>query len=54
MRTSAVRRGPFRSVMRSAQPDFDSPVQEVVAGHYAEMKQAHDRVKHLRDAVKKS
>ena len=30
------------------------PVQEMVSRQYAEIKQAHDRVKHLRDAAKKS
>jgi len=30
------------------------PVQEMVCRQYAEIKQAHDRVKHLRDAAKKS
>jgi len=29
-------------------------VQEIVSRQYAEIKQAHDRVKHLRDASKKS
>ena len=30
------------------------PVQEMVSRQYAEIKQAHDRVKHLRDAANKS
>ena len=30
------------------------PVQETVSRQYAEIKQAHDRVKHLRDAANKS
>ena len=30
------------------------PVQEMASRQYAEIKQAHDRVKHLRDAAKKS
>jgi hypothetical protein len=53
MCTLAVRKGPFCSVTRSAQPDFHPPVQDVVSRQYAEIKQAHDRVKHLRDAAKK-
>jgi uncharacterized protein (TIGR02284 family) len=31
-----------------------SPVREVVARQYSEIKSAHDRVKHLRDAAKKN
>ena len=34
--------------------DLSVPVQEMVSRQYAEIKQAHDRVKHLRDAAKKS
>ena len=33
---------------------LSAPVQEIVSRQYAEIKQAHDRVKHLRDAAKKS
>ena len=33
--------------------DLSVPVQEMVSRQYAEIKQAHDRVKHLRDAAKK-
>ncbi|MFL6545466.1 MAG: hypothetical protein AUH19_05350 [Verrucomicrobia bacterium 13_2_20CM_55_10] len=33
---------------------FSASVQEIVSRQYAEIKQAHDRVKHLRDASKKS
>src|SRR6266480_424307 len=33
---------------------LSAPVQEIVSRQYAEIKQAHDRVKHLRDASKKS
>ena len=33
---------------------LSGPVQEIVSRQYAEIKQAHDRVKHLRDAAKKS
>jgi len=34
--------------------DLSVPVQEMVSRQYAEIKQAHDRVMHLRDAAKKS
>ena len=34
--------------------DLSAPVQEIVSRQYAEIKQAHDRVKQLRDAAKKS
>ena len=33
---------------------LSAPVQEIVSRQYAEIKQAHDRVKQLRDAAKKS
>jgi len=33
---------------------LSAPVQEIVSRQYAEIKQAHDRVKQLRDATKKS
>jgi uncharacterized protein (TIGR02284 family) len=33
---------------------LSAPVQEIVSRQYAEIKQAHDRVKHLRDASKKN
>jgi uncharacterized protein (TIGR02284 family) len=33
---------------------LSAPVQEIVSRQYAEIKQAHDRIKHLRDAAKKS
>jgi uncharacterized protein (TIGR02284 family) len=33
---------------------LSAPVQEIVSRQYAEIKQAHDRVKHLRDASKKT
>jgi uncharacterized protein (TIGR02284 family) len=66
---SAVTRGDDHAILAECERGEDSavaefrkaldnglsaPVQEIVSHQYAEIKQAHDRVKHLRDASKKS
>src|SRR5204863_6717444 len=66
---SAVTRGDDHAILAECERGEDSaveefrkaldnglsaPVQEIVSRQYAEIKQAHDRVKHLRDASKKS
>lgn len=66
---SAVTRGDDHAVLAECERGEDSaveefskalnnglsaPVQEIVSRQYAGIKQAHDRVKHLRDAAKKS
>ena len=34
--------------------DLPTPLREIVSRQYAEIKDAHDRIKNLRDAAKKS
>jgi uncharacterized protein (TIGR02284 family) len=66
---SAVTRGDDHAVLAECERGEDSaveefkkalddglsaPVQQIVSRHYAEIKLAHDRVKHLRDAAKKN
>jgi uncharacterized protein (TIGR02284 family) len=41
----------FRKALDS---DLSAPVRDIVSRQYAEIKAAHDRIKHLRDAAKQS
>jgi hypothetical protein len=60
-----VRHGQFRLSQARNEPTVEefrkaldnglsAPVQGIVSRQYAQIKEVHDRVKHLRDAAKKS
>src|SRR5256885_3068447 len=54
---SECERGEHSAVHESEEAIHDgltSPLQEIVSRQFSEIKSAHDRVKHLRDAAKKS
>jgi len=55
---SALTRGDDHAILeefkKAVNNGLSAPVQQIVSRQYAQIKDAHDRVKHLRDATQKS